>query len=114
MDIEQTIRRTARCGMTDGTVMTVEFISGFELFDTRPYHNYETWAQGWRVSGLGVFVERESLAEAVTQWAALVTTKREGKDIPRSHQLSAHGRDGGTYRAGALLDDWIVGAKASQ
>jgi hypothetical protein len=50
-DIDRLIRSTARCGMDEGTIVTIEFIAGFELFNTRPYHNYETWSQGYRISG---------------------------------------------------------------
>ena len=105
--IEDLIRKTARCGMTDGTVMTIEFISGFEKFNTRPYHNYETWAQGWRVHGLGVLVEREALEDAIGAWAVAVNDKRAGRSIPRHLEASCHGRDGGPYRAAVPLPDWI-------
>jgi hypothetical protein len=70
--LDKLIRQTSKCGMTEGTVVTVEFISGFELFNTRPYHNYETWSQGYRVKGLGVDVEREDLDDAIQAWAAQV------------------------------------------
>jgi hypothetical protein len=74
------IRRTARCGMEDGIVLTIEFLSGFELFNTRPYHNYETWGQGYRVTGRGVVVQREDLDDAITEWARLVEKKRAGEE----------------------------------
>jgi len=101
------VRRTARCGMTVGTVMTIEFISGFELFNTRPYHNYDTWSQGWRVHGLGVIVEREDLDEAVQTWAQFVTDKRAGASVAAAHDATKHQRDGQPYRAGVPLEDWI-------
>lgn len=71
-ELDQIIRRASRCGMTEGDVVKITFISGFELFNTRPYHNYETWSQGYRVSGKGVTVEREDLDDAVKEWAAKV------------------------------------------
>lgn len=67
--LDRLIRDTCRCGMDQGTVMKIEFISGFELFNTRPYHNYETWSQGYRVSGRGVTVEAEDLDDALMEWA---------------------------------------------
>ena len=70
--LDRLIRATARCGMTDGVVVTIEFISGFELFNTRPYHNYETWSQGYRVTGKGVTVELEDLDDAIEAWACKV------------------------------------------
>lgn len=54
----------------DGTLLTIRFISGFEKFNTRPYHNYETWGQGYRVEGRGVVVEREDLDDAIREWQA--------------------------------------------
>jgi hypothetical protein len=30
-------------------ILTIEFYGGFELFNYRPYHNYETWSEGYRV-----------------------------------------------------------------
>jgi len=74
------IRRTARCGMEDATVLTIEFISGFELFNTRPYHNYETWGQGYRVRGRGVVAQREDLDDAINEWVRLVEKKRAGEE----------------------------------
>lgn len=77
--LDRTIRRASRCGMTGGVVMTIEFISGFELFNTRPYHNYETWSQGYRVTGKGVTVEREDLDDAVVAWAAAVDDRHRAE-----------------------------------
>lgn len=59
------------CGFCSGTVqLTIEKVCGFEKFNTRPYHNYETWADGWRVTDGTVTVEREDLDDAVNAWAA--------------------------------------------
>lgn len=42
-------------GMTRGTEpqIRVTLIRGFELFNTRPYHNYETWADGYIIEAFG-------------------------------------------------------------
>lgn len=45
--------------------VTIEKLTGFELFNTRPYHNYETWSDGYRISTEGITVEAEDLDEAV-------------------------------------------------
>lgn len=74
-ELDRLIRRTCKVGMEEGTVATIEFISGFELFNTRPYHNYETWGQGYRVSGRGVTVQKEDLDDAVKEWARQVEAK---------------------------------------
>lgn len=71
-ELDILIRRTVRAGMDSGTLMTIEFIAGFEKFNTRPYHNYETWGQGYRVSGKDVVIEREDLDDAVKEWAKKV------------------------------------------
>jgi hypothetical protein len=73
-------------GFCDAHVQVrIEKIVGFELFNTRPYHNYETWSDGYRVSsteegGIGdvrlgrdgsflLVVEREDLDDAVREYA---------------------------------------------
>jgi hypothetical protein len=30
--------------------VVIERVSGFELFNTEPYHNYENWGSGWRIT----------------------------------------------------------------
>ena len=37
-------------GMTNGTKpqIRITLIRGFELFNTRSYHNYETWSDGYK------------------------------------------------------------------
>ena len=47
---------------------TIEVIGGFELFNTRPYHNYETWGQGYRITSQDVIVESEYLDDAIKLW----------------------------------------------
>lgn len=68
-ELDRIIRRTKSIGMDDGVHVTIEFFTGFEKFNTRPYHNYETWSGGYRVKGMGVEVEAEDLDDAVNQWA---------------------------------------------
>lgn len=71
-EVDQLVRRAKPVGMDDGVHVTFEFFTGFELFNTRPHHNYETWSGGWRVTGLDVVIEREDLDDAVREWAAQV------------------------------------------
>ena len=75
-ELDRLIRTTAKCGMDEGTIVTIEFIAGFELFNTRPYHNYETWSQGYRVSGKGQMVESEDLDDALRLWSQKVLDNR--------------------------------------
>lgn len=34
---------------TNHVQCVIEKVCGFELFNTRPYHNYETWSDGYKV-----------------------------------------------------------------
>ncbi len=53
---------------TKTVLATIEVIGGFELFNTRPYHNYETWGQGYRITAQGITVESEYLDDAIALW----------------------------------------------
>lgn len=72
-ELDQLIQRTLRLGMDSGTFLKIEYVYGFELFNTRPYHNYETWAGGYRVTDTitNTIVQREDLDDAVKAWATL-------------------------------------------
>jgi hypothetical protein len=63
--LDQMIRRTKPTGMESGVKLTIEFFCGFELFNTRPYHNYETWSDGYRISDGKITVEAEDLDDAL-------------------------------------------------
>lgn len=56
--------------MTEGVQVRIEKFCGFEAFNTRPYHNYETWGSGYRVSlpDGSIKVEREDLDDAVQEF----------------------------------------------
>jgi hypothetical protein len=52
-ELDKALRRAFPVGMSkdqQGARCRIEMISGFELFNTRPYHNYETFSSGYRVS----------------------------------------------------------------
>jgi len=71
--IDVAIRRTFPANPTNTpshkTVLaTIEIIGGFELFNTYPYHNYESWGQGYRITSQGVTVESEYLDDAIKLW----------------------------------------------
>ena len=65
---------------TEGVQVTIEKVCGFELFNTRPYHNYETWGSGYRVMGQGITVSREDLDDAVLDWTRRVKERREKEE----------------------------------
>lgn len=48
----------------------IELVSGFELFNSKPYHNYETWSNGWKIStGTGkLLASAESLEDAIMEF----------------------------------------------
>jgi hypothetical protein len=66
--LDKAIRRALPSGNEDGIHLIIEYFSGFELFNTRPYHNYETWSSGYRVKGKGITVESEDLDDAIYLW----------------------------------------------
>ena len=48
-------RRLRRCFPTEmwenfETICTIEMYGGFEFFNTRPYHNYENWSSGYKIT----------------------------------------------------------------
>ena len=74
--IDQQLRTATPPGMDSGVQVSIHKIFGFELFNTRPYHNYETWSDGYRVEGEGITIEAEDLDEAVALWISRVKKKR--------------------------------------
>lgn len=46
---DQRLKRAFPIRMTDDveTRVTITLVTGFELFNTRPYHNLETWSSGY-------------------------------------------------------------------
>lgn len=54
--------------------VTIQKVCGFELFNTRPYHNYESWSDGYRIflgdgTDKKLFVEAEDLDDAMRKMA---------------------------------------------
>lgn len=68
-EIDRVIRTASPPGMDDGVHVTIEYFTGFELFNTSRYHNYETFSGGYRVTGLGFTAEAEDLDDAVKAWS---------------------------------------------
>lgn len=82
--LDRLIRRTLKLGMDSGAFLKIEYVYGFEKFNTRPYHNYETWAGGYRITDErnDISLEREDLDDALQAWATQVECKhdfQEGK-----------------------------------
>jgi hypothetical protein len=69
--ISEALNATAPKGYPEGgTLVSIEFIQGFERFGA-----YEDWGKGWRISGRDVTVERKNLNAAVSAWALTVWEK---------------------------------------
>lgn len=67
--LDRQLRKAHPVGMREGVDLTIELICGFELFNTRPYHNYETWSNGWRIKDRhGNVAEAEDLDDAVNKY----------------------------------------------
>jgi hypothetical protein len=51
-DIDRRLQRLFPTIMWDNneTICTIRLFGGFELFNTRPYHNYETWSSGYEIT----------------------------------------------------------------
>lgn len=48
--LDRDLRKAFGAGMSTGVKVKIEMINGFELFNTRPYHNYETWSDGYEIT----------------------------------------------------------------
>lgn len=57
--------------------VTIRLIQEFELFNTRPYHNYETWSDGWEISGPAVTARAEDLDVAIHRYADALRVSKE-------------------------------------
>ena len=85
-DIDQWLRKAYPVGMRTGVDVTIQKIIGFERFNTRPYHNYETWSDGYRVFDDKFTVEREDLDDALKEllrlrWNYINETIVQNRDL---------------------------------
>jgi hypothetical protein len=89
-EIDQAIRRELPTGMNNGVHLTIEFFSGFEIFNTRRYHNYETWSDGYRVKDdQGYEAQGEDLDQAIAAWVKQRHCEHDGKmwTVPTTHRV---------------------------
>lgn len=75
--IDSELRKAVPPEMTTGTQvqLTIEKICGFELFNSRPYHNHETWSDGWRIRSGSIEVTDEDLDDAVKKFVRAALSK---------------------------------------
>ena len=72
-ECDRILRKAHPVGMRSGVDVQIELRCGFEIFNTRPYHNYETWSNGWYVSGsvhenASLHTDSEDLDDAVRKY----------------------------------------------
>jgi hypothetical protein len=91
--VDQKIREfsfNSNQGMDGNTEQVrVTLIRGFELFNTRPYHNYETWGDGYRIEVLKdnlviATVEQEDLDDALEAMTITLSKKKAAGSKPDS------------------------------
>lgn len=80
---DQQLRRMFPTGMREGTDVVIRKVTGFELYNSRPYHNYETWSDGYEVETETLFAHAEDLDDALKILAVLMIKEREGQQILR-------------------------------
>lgn len=72
-DIDQRLRKLFPTTMwkDEETIVTITMFGGFELFNSRPYHNYENWSSGYLVQTGerygNIKVSAEDLDDAITK-----------------------------------------------
>lgn len=71
-------------------ILTIEFYGGFEFFNTRRYHNYETWSEGYRVTAGDRFDNLSATAEDLDD--ALMLFKKQLADwlLEQDEKFLAH------------------------
>lgn len=64
-DIDIMLRKAYPTGMRESLDITIEKRTGFELFNTRPYHNYETWSDGYWAYDEKFSIRKEDLDDCI-------------------------------------------------
>lgn len=76
-ELDLMLRRAYPVGMRDGKDITIEKRTGFELFNTRQYHNYETWSDGYYAYDDKYWVKAEDLDDCIRRICEIRTGERE-------------------------------------
>lgn len=92
-ELDRKIRTHFPTGMGTGNrKVVIEFINGFELFNTRPYHNLETFSDGYRLTDTetGVEYSAEDLDDAISGFIKVVNKYRaeHGMTVTQERPLS--------------------------
>ena len=71
--LDQRLKRLFPSGMRSGVDVEIRCICGFERFNTRPYHNYETWSTGYEAWKDGKRIceaeDLDVLVDRIAVWA---------------------------------------------
>jgi len=83
-DVDKALRKIVGMGMWDykQTLINIRMIGGFELFNTRRYHCYENWCEGYEITSPlwpDIVVTKEDLDDAIKEFAKLVQKKHNKK-----------------------------------
>lgn len=74
LTLDQRLKQLFPVGMRTSTDVELVLHTGFELFNTRPYHNYETWSSGWQALVEGRVVAKaehlDDLVTALEEWVS--------------------------------------------
>lgn len=87
---DKRIKRLFQPIMKDCVRCKIELICGFELFNTREYHNLETWSQGYKITAYNSKEEEIAIATAEDLDIALSKLEKmlEELRIESSHTLT--------------------------
>lgn len=73
-DPDLDLRLSSSVDMEDGIKQIILRHCGFELYNTRPYHNYETWSDGYIVIG-----RRDGKAMTREEAQGLISNRADGE-----------------------------------
>lgn len=113
-DIDKRLRALFPTEMweNDETIVTIRMFGGFELFNTRPYHNYENWSKGYEITTGkrygNIQVYAEDLDDAVTELEREMKKPQENPETKMWHdmkliRISDVGKDFKYWLAGQTL-----------
>ena len=75
--IDQRLRKLFPTEMWDNdeVICTIELFGGFELFNTRAYHNYENWSNGYKIKAGRRYGDIEARAEDLDDAISILEDK---------------------------------------
>ncbi len=89
-ELDRKLRTNFTVGMdTPHVRVKIELVNGFELFNTRPYHNYESWSDGYVLTDTetGVVYSSEDLDDAVNGFVFAVNKYRKEHGIKETKEI---------------------------